>query len=174
MTLAVSECVLVVSSCVLVTDVSVSLTSVGVLGEVFPSHSDCETVKPQFSSFSRKRRAFQVVSKEDMNVARSAEDVQQLSRRSTQERDCEVCKSWAAVFKWIARRMLSSLDNREALKVGTKELEEHVLAPNEPSVNIEHIARQVRGEKRNKCSSSSADKEQTRSWSPVWRDGRSI
>ena len=33
------------------------------------------------------------------------------------------------------------------LKVGTKELEEHVLAPNEPSVDIEHIVRQTRSEK---------------------------
>ena len=32
-------------------------------------------------------------------------------------------------------------------KVGTKELEEHVLAPNEPSVDIEHIVRQARGQK---------------------------
>ena len=46
--------------------------------------------------------------------------------------------------------MLSYLDNSEALKVGAKEFEEHVLAPDEPSVNIEHIARQPRGEKRKK------------------------
>ena len=70
--------------------------------------------------------------------------------------------------------MLSSLDNSEALKVGTEELEEHVLAPIEPSVDIEHIARQARGEKHKKCSRSFADKEQKRSWWPVWRDGRNI
>ena len=39
-----------------VTDLSVSLSSVGVLGEAFSSDSDCEIVKPQFSSFSGKRR----------------------------------------------------------------------------------------------------------------------
>ena len=58
-----------------------------------------------------------------------------LSRRSTQGVDCEVCKSWAAVHQSIARRMLSYLGNSEALKVSTNTLEQHVLAPNEPSVN---------------------------------------
>ena len=43
----------------------VSLSSVGVLGEVFPSDSDCELVKPQFSCFTRKRRSFHMESKED-------------------------------------------------------------------------------------------------------------
>ena len=42
--------------------------------------------------------------------------------------------------------MLSYLDNCEALKVGTKELGHHVLAPNEPRVDIQHIVRQARGE----------------------------
>ena len=53
--------------------------------------------------------------------------------------NCEVFKSWAAVYQSIARRMLSCLDNSEAFKVGTKELEEHVLAPNEPGVDKKHI-----------------------------------
>ena len=42
------------------------------LGEVFVSDSDCEIVKPQSS---RNRRAFHMESKEDVNVAISAEDV---------------------------------------------------------------------------------------------------
>ena len=54
-------------------------------------------------------------------MASSAEDAQQLSRRRTQEVDCEVNKSWAAVYQSIARRTLSYLDN-ESLKVGTKEI----------------------------------------------------
>ena len=62
-----------------------------VLSEVFLSDSDCEIVKPPFSSFSRKRQA------EDVNVASSAEDVQQLSRRSTQEVDCEKLGSGSPV-----------------------------------------------------------------------------
>ena len=53
--------------------------------------------------------------------------------------DCEVGQSSAAVYESVARRMLSYLDDSEALKVGTKELEEHVLAPNESSVDMEHI-----------------------------------
>ena len=65
-------CVLVVSSGV--TDVSVSPSSVVVLGNAFLSDSDCEIVKPQFSSFSSKRRAFQMESREYVDVATSAED----------------------------------------------------------------------------------------------------
>ena len=61
--------------------------------------------------------------------------------------DCEDNQSWVAVYKSVARRMLSYLDNSEALKVSAKELEEHVLAPNEPSVETELILRQTRGEK---------------------------
>ena len=54
-------------------------------------------------------------------MASSHEDVQPVSRRGTQEVDCEVNKSWAAVYQSVARRMLSYLDNSEALKEGTKE-----------------------------------------------------
>ena len=43
--------------------------------------------------------------------------------------------------------VLSYLDNSAALKVSTKELKEHVLSPNEPSVNIGRIVRQARSEK---------------------------
>ena len=57
--------------------------------------------------------------------------------------DTEVSTRRAAVYQSIAQRMLSYLDNGEDLKVGTKELEEHVLAPNEPSVDIEHVVRQA-------------------------------
>ena len=87
-------------------------------------------------------------SQRDMKVASSAEDVQQLSRRETQEVNCEVSKSWAVVDQSIIRRMLSYLDNSEALKVGTKALAEPVIAPNEPRCcqHIEHIARQASGE----------------------------
>ena len=86
---------------------------------------------------------------EIMNAVRSAEDVQQLSRGRTQEVDCEVSKQLGSGLP-IDRRMLSHLDNSEALKVGTKELEEHVLAPTEPSASTEHIVRQARGEKHKK------------------------
>ena len=38
------------------------------------------------------------------------------SRRKAQEVDYEVNQSWAAVYRSIARRILSYLDNKEALK----------------------------------------------------------
>ena len=63
-----------------------------------------------------------------------------------QEVDCEVRQRWAPVYQAVARKMLSYLDNSEALKVDTKELEDHVLAPSEPRVDIDHMARQARGE----------------------------
>ena len=42
--------------------------------------------------------------------------------------------------------MLSYLHRSDVLKVNTRELEHHVLGPNEPRVDIEHIVRQARGE----------------------------
>ena len=53
---------------------------------------------------------------------------------------------WAAVCQAVARRIQSYLDNSEALKVGTKELKDHELAPSEPRVDIDHTSRQARGE----------------------------
>ena len=72
------------------------------------------------------------------------------SRRKAQEVVCGVNQSWAAVCQSIARKMLSCLDNSEALKLSTTELREQVLSPNEPSVNIERIVRQARSEKHKK------------------------
>ena len=70
------------------------------------------------------------------------------SRRKAQEIDYEVNQYWKAVDQSIAREMLSYLDKSEALQVSTKELKEQVLSPNEPSGNIERIARQARSEQR--------------------------
>ena len=81
----------------------------------------------------------------DVNAASSPVDAQPLRRR-TQEVDCGENHRWAAVYQSVARRMLSYLENSKALKVDTKELEDHVLAPNEPRVDIDHTARQARGE----------------------------
>ena len=50
--------------------------------------------------------------------------------------DCGVDQTWAAVYQSVARR----------IQINTRELEHHVLAPTEPSVDIEHIVRQARGE----------------------------
>ena len=58
-------------------------------------------------------------------------------------------------------------DNSEVLKVNTRELEFHVLAPNEPNVDIQHIVIKD-------FSKPSVGKEQKRFWSPVWHDGRNI
>ena len=49
--------------------------------------------------------------------------------------DWGVYQSWTAAFQSIARRMLSYLDNSEALKVRTKELKEKVLSPSEPTAH---------------------------------------
>ena len=68
------------------------------------------------------------------------------SRRKAQEVDNEVNRNWTPVYQTIARRMLSHLDESEALKVSTKESKEQVLSPNEPSVNKERIARQARSD----------------------------
>ena len=62
------------------------------LGEVFSSDSDCEIVRPQSFSFSRRRQAFHVESQGDMIAATSPEDVQPLSRGRTQEVTVELTK----------------------------------------------------------------------------------
>ena len=50
------------------------------------------------------------------------------------------------VYQAVAKRMLDYLNNSEVLKVNILELEFHVLAPNEPSVKIEHIEMKASGE----------------------------
>ena len=45
-------------------------------------------------------------------------------------------KKWT-VYQAVAKMMLDYLNNSEVLKVNTRELEFHVLAPDEPNVNIE-------------------------------------
>ena len=58
------------------------------------------------------------------------------ARRNVQEVDNDVNQNWTAVYQTIAKIMLKYLEDSEALKVSTRELEEHVLSPNEPSVDI--------------------------------------
>ena len=94
------------------------------------------------------------------------------ARRDVQEVDDEVGQNWTAAGEWIAKKMLKYLEDSEVLKVSTREVKEQVLSPNEPSVNIERIARQARSENA-RCCFRFSDKERTRSSSPVWRDGRS-
>ena len=63
-------------------------------------------------------------------------------------------KTWTAELARVGlgftkqpqKMMFDHLDNCEVLKVNTRELEFHVLAPNEPTVDIEHIVMQARGE----------------------------
>ena len=45
--------------------------------------------------------------------------------------ECGVVHRWAAVHQSVARRMLSYLDHSGVSKVNTRELEHHVLAPND-------------------------------------------
>ena len=66
--------------------------------------------------------------------------------------------------------MLKYLEDSEVMKVSTRELEEQVLSPNEPRIDVLRIARQARNDEKN-CFRSS-DKEKMRSSSLVWRDGR--
>ena len=58
----------------------------------------------------------------------------------------EVGQGFASVYQTVAKRVLDYLNNSEVLKVNTRELECHVLAPNEPKVNIEHTVMQAIGE----------------------------
>ena len=46
--------------------------------------------------------------------------------------------------------MLKCLENSEIVKVSMRELEDQVLSPNEPRINVVRIARQARNEKKEK------------------------
>ena len=70
-------------------------------------------------------------------VPEDAGDGGEESRMRAQEVGCGVNQSLASVHQSIARRILSYLDNSEALKESTKDLKAQVRSPNEPSVNIE-------------------------------------
>ena len=55
---------------------------------------------------------------------------------------------WRKACEGIARRMIKYLEDSEITKVSTIELEEQVLAPNEPRINVVRIARLARNEKK--------------------------
>ena len=61
--------------------------------------------------------------------------------------DCGVDHRWAAIQQAVAKRMLDYLKNCEQLKVDAQELDFHVLAPNEPHIDIKHIVLHARGER---------------------------
>ena len=75
-----------------------------------------------------------------------------------QEVDYEVNHNWTAVLPIDCKKIRS-----EASKVSTKELKEQVLSPNEPSANIECIARRARRENTQETVPDLQQKEQTRS-----------
>ena len=75
----------------------------------------------------------------------SLEKMPPFTRRKIQEVGYGVGHGWAAVHQAVAKRMLVCLDNSEMLKVKTRELESHVLAPNEPIVDMVHSVTQARG-----------------------------
>ena len=89
------------------------------------------------------------------------------SRTKAQEVDNEANQKWTVVYQTIAKTMLKYLDESEALKVSTKELQKHVLSPCEPDANIVRIRGMREVKKARSCSRFSADKDQTRSLSPV-------
>ena len=72
------------------------------------------------------------------------------SRTKAQEVDNEANEKWTVVYQTIAKTMLKYLDESEALKVSTRELQKHVLSPSEPDANVVRIARHARSQKSKK------------------------
>ena len=99
--------------------------------------SDYELVVSQSFSFFRKRRVYLMTSQGGMNMAGTPADVRLLSKGRIQEVDCGAAKRTACT---------SRLKKRDA------ELEYHVLAPNEPTGDIERIVMKARGEKNQRLS----------------------
>ena len=108
----------------------------GRIFEIFSSQGPSEVLVASRARWDERQRA--LVTEEEE------------SRRKAQDVDYKVNRNWTAVYQTVARRILSYLDNSEALKVSTKELKEQGLSPSEPSVNMEHIVRQARSEKKKK------------------------
>ena len=105
-----------------------------------------------FEIFSSKEKSdHSVESKMRWNDRQSLKAVhEEKARRDVQEVDVEINQYWTAVYQWIAKKMLRSLEDSECLKVSTGELKKQVLYSDESSVNIERIARQARSEKSRK------------------------
>ena len=57
---------------------------------------------------------------------------------------------WTEACEGIARRMLTYLEDSEAAKVSTREMEEQVFSPNESRIHFVRIARQARKDRRKK------------------------
>ena len=140
-----SVCVLAVSLSVLVvTVVLVSHSLVSVLGENFTSGSDCEFVETQ--SFSLIKVTF-FDSQGGTSIEDTLEEVPPITRRKNQEVNIGVDHGWAVVYQTVAKRMLDYLNKCEGLKVDVQELEFHVLAQNEPNIDVKRIVMQARGER---------------------------
>ena len=58
------------------------------------------------------------------------------SQRSVQDENDKGDHCWTEACEGMARRMLKCLEDSEAAKVSTRELEEQVLSPNESRINI--------------------------------------
>ena len=99
-----------------------------------------------------------------MSITNSPEEVPPTTRRKIQAVNCGVDHGWTAVYQTVAKRMFDYLNKSEVLKVNVRELEFHVLAPNERN-RYRHRAH---------CDASSrlsVGREQMRLWSPVCREG---
>ena len=58
--------------------------------------------------------------------------------------------------------MLDHLNNSEVMKVEAQEFEFHVLAPNQPNIDMKHSVMQARGERHQRLSKVPVGKEQMR------------
>ena len=69
-----------------------------------------------------------------------------MSRRIVHAIECGVDHRWAALYTAVATRMVKHLDRSVNLEVDIKELEYFLLAPDEPNVDVKHVALQARGD----------------------------
>ena len=120
-------------------DVTFPFSNVNVDCGVVPSDSERESVEPQTLSLSRKREAFFVQSREDLNFDGALVKTPPVSRKKIHRIEYGGEHRWTARDRAVTARMVLS----ESLEVDTEELEYYLRGPDESAVDVTHIARSV-------------------------------
>ena len=125
------------------------------LGELEPlmGPEDLEVDLMYILTHARRRRSriFEIfISKEksDHLVASRNRRLQYQGQRVAQQERSQSDLSWTKACEGIAKRWFKNWGDSEITKVSTRELEEQVLSPNEPRINVVRIARPARNEKK--------------------------
>ena len=99
---------------------------------------------------SRVVEIFSTKEKSDHLVASRNRWLEYEGQRVAQQQRSQSDLCWTEACEGIAKKLLEFLEDSEITKVSTRELEEQVLSPNEPRINVVRIARPARTEMKEK------------------------